>query len=261
MSLTLGGGPLAGRPAGAANYTIESPAHRLLFEPYPRRLRAVVGDRVVLDSTGGALLHETGILPVPYVPLADLDAGALERSQTTTHCPFKGDASYWSLHAGGRVVPDAVWAYEEPLGAAAWLRGYAALAWAKADAWLVEDEPVIGHLRDPYHRVDVLHSSRPVRVSAGGEVVADSGRPKLLYETGLPARVYVPRADVRPGALVPSETRTTCPYKGEARYWHLRAGGARIDDAAWSYDAPLPEAIKAAGDVCFGADGIDVELG
>ncbi len=257
MSLTTGTGPLGGEP-GDTNYTLDAPPHRLLFEPDPRRLRALVGDRVVLDSMRAHLLHETGLLPVAYVPLEDLDAELLQRTQTSTHCPFKGDASYWSLHVGDRVIEDAVWGYEDPLERAPWLRGFAALDRRRADAWLVEDDPVAGHLRDPYHRVDVHRASRTVTVTASGEVVARSTRPMLVFETSLAPRAYLPRADVRPGVLAPSATRTVCPYKGEACYWHVEAGAGSLADAAWSYESPLPEAMRAAGHVSFA--GVEVVL-
>jgi uncharacterized protein (DUF427 family) len=258
MSLSLGTGPLAGDPGGAFNFDLsEAPAHRIFFADYPRRLRAVVGDRVVLDTTGAKLLYETGIPPVPYVPLADFDQALLEGTDHSTHCPFKGDASYWSVRVGADLRENAVWAYEDPLAAATWLRGYGALYWKQASDWFVEEERVLGHLRDPFHRVDVHESSRPVTVTARGRVIARSVRPKLLFETGLPMRVYVPRADVVPGVLAPAEKRTICPYKGEASYWS--ADG--IADAAWSYEAPLPEAIKAQGHLSFDADGIEVDVG
>ena len=254
----MGGGPLAGRTAAGTNYTLDAPKHRIWFEPYPRRLRAVVGDRVVLDTERAHLLHETGILPVAYAPLEDFDAALLERTQTSTHCPFKGDASYWTVRAGERVLEDAVWGYEQPLDRAPWLTGFAALYPDRADAWFVEDERVFGHLRDPYHRVDVHETDRPVRVTLGDTLVAETTRAKLVFETGLPRRVYVPAGDVRPGLLEPSETTSVCPYKGQASYWHL----AGRDDAAWSYESPLPEALKAQGHVCFdAAEGVQVEVG
>jgi uncharacterized protein (DUF427 family) len=259
MSLTQGTGPLGGRPADA-NYAIQSPAHRILFEPDARRLRAFVGDTLVLDTRRAHLLHETGIRPVVYAPLEDYDAALLQRTETTSHCPFKGDASYWSLHVGDDVREDALWAYEQPLEQAPWLRGFAALYPGKVDRWLVEDEPVAGGLRDPYHRVDVHTSSRPVRVTAAGELLAQSARPTLVFETSMPVRAYLPRTDVVAGHLRPSDTTTTDPYMGDAIYWHVHAGGELLRDAAHSYELPRAEAMKIAGLVCFSGEGIDVEL-
>jgi uncharacterized protein (DUF427 family) len=256
MSLTLGTGPLAGAPGGEFNFELDAPAHRIFFADYPRRLRALVGDRVLLDTERAKLLYETGIRPVPYVPLEDFDAALLTRTDHTTHCPFKGDASYWSVGERDNLV----WAYENPMPAAQWLRGYAAVYFDRVDGWLVEDEPVFSHLRDPFHRVDVHGSSRTVVVRAGGREIARTQRPQLLFETGLPRRVYVSRADVAPGVLVPSAKRTRCPYKGEATYWSLSVDGALIEDAAWSYETPLPEAMGVTGHISFDADGVGVEV-
>jgi uncharacterized protein (DUF427 family) len=254
MSLTIGTGPLAGSPGGAFNFSLDgAPKHRIFFADFPRRLRAVAGGRVLFDTEGAKLLYETGIPPVAYIPIADFDHSLLTRTDHSTHCPFKGDASYYSVGD----EQNAVWEYNEPNPEASWLKGYAAPYWSKMDAWFVEEEPVFGHLRDPYHRVDVFETSRPVTVRVGDQVIARSQRPKLLFETGLKTRVYVPRADVAAGALRPSEKRTVCPYKGQATYWSLNG----IADAAWSYDAPLAEAAKIAGHVSFDADGVDVELG
>ncbi len=261
MSLTQGRGPLAGSASTAeTNYTIQAPAHRILFEPDARRLRAFVGETVVLDTTRAHLLHETGIRPVAYVPFEDFDESLMERTETSTHCPFKGDASYWTLRVGDDVREDAVWAYEEPLQDARWLRGFAALAFDRADRWLVEDEPVISRLRDPYHHVDVHVSSRAVRVTAAGEEIAASARPTLLFETSMPVRAYLPRTDVVAGHLQPSNTTSVDPYIGAAIYWHVHAGGKRLEDAAWSYELPRAEAMKIAGLVCFAGDEITVEL-
>jgi uncharacterized protein (DUF427 family) len=259
MSLTRGSGPLGGTPADS-NYTIEAPAHRILFEPDARRLRAFVGDTLVLDTRRAHLLHETGIRPVAYAPLEDFDATLLEKSQTTSHCPFKGDASYWSLRAGDDVREDALWGYEEPIQSAPWLRGYAALYPGRVDRWLVEDEPVAGGLRDPYHRVDVHTSSRPVRVTAAGEPIAQSTHPTLVFETSMPVRAYLPRTDVEAGHLRPSDRTSTDPYMGDAIYWHVHAGGELLRDAAHSYELPRAEAMKIAGLVCFSGEGVEVEL-
>jgi uncharacterized protein (DUF427 family) len=256
MSLTLGTGPLGTRPAGDFNFSLDgAPAHRIYFEPYPRRVRAMIGDQVVLDSVRGRLLYESNHLPTLYVPIEDIDGSLLEPSGTTTYCPFKGDASYRTLRVGDRVVEDAVWLYEDPIPKAAWLEGYASLYWKKADAWFVEDERVFSHLRDPYHRVDVHETSRAVRVTLDGETIAESTRAKLLFETGLAPRVYVPREDVA-AELAESAKRTTCPYKGEATYWNV--GGT--PDAAWSYETPLRESEPIAGHLSFDGESIEVEL-
>jgi uncharacterized protein (DUF427 family) len=257
MSLTLGTGPLAQAPAGAFNFDLDgaAPAHRIYFADFLPRVRAVVAGRTVLDTTRGKLLYETGILPRFYAPIADFDAEALARTDHSTHCPFKGDASYWSLDVNGSSRENAVWAYESPLEQAAWLEGYASLYHEQADEWWVEDERVI-RLRDPFHRIDVLPSSRRVRVSAGGEPIADTDRAVLLFETGLPPVAYVPRADVRV-SIEPADKRTVCPYKGEARYWTV----AGIADAAWSYEYPRPEATGIAGFLAFDPAHVDVQIG
>jgi len=260
MTLTLGSGPLAGNGAGSTNFSLDAPAHRLLFEDYPRRMRALVDGHTVLESTRGKLLHESHMLPVYYLPLEDLDTDSLAESDHTTHCPFKGDASYHHLRVGERTIENAVWHYPQPLEPAAWLEGYCALDTEAVDLWLHEDEPVQGHLRDPYHRVDVLESSRQVTVKAGGQTIAESDRPKLLFETGLEPRPYLLRADVLPGILEPSKKTTFCPYKGEARYWHVRAGDDLIEDAVFGYETPLTEALKVAGHLAFDGEGIEVEM-
>jgi len=259
MSLTRGTGPLGGSPA-RSNYAIQAPAHRILFEADPRRLRAFVGDHAVLDTTRAHLLHETGIAPVAYIPLEDFDSERLERSDRTSHCPFKGDASYWSLRVGDELIEDVVWGYEKPLQDAAWLRGFAAIYPDRVDRWLVEDEQVAGRLTDPYHRVDVHHSSRRVRVSAAGELLAQTDRPVLVFQTSMPVRAYVPRGDVVAGHLAPSGRRATDPYMGDAIYFNVRAGGESFPDAAHSYELPKAEAMKVAGYICFEGEGMTVEL-
>jgi uncharacterized protein (DUF427 family) len=258
MSLTTGHGPLA-RDGAVRNFTIEGPKHAIHFEPHPRRVRAELEGRTVLDTTDGYLLHETGILPVLYVPITDVDQDLLERTDHTTHCPFKGDASYWSVRVGERVAENAVWGYEQPIASASWLIGYVALYWDQMDRWLEEDEEVFGHLRDPYHRVDTRASSRAVeiRLRDGGQVVARDENPLLLFETGLVTRAYLPPAVL---TLEPSSKRTVCPYKGTATYWSLRAGDVLLEDAAWSYEEPLPGMEPIAGLVSVDHEALEVEI-
>ena len=255
MGLTFGGGPLA-RPAGAqTNYRIDGPKHLLNFIDFPRRVRALLGGEVILDTTRGRLLHETGLLPALYVPSEDVTASLLRPSPHHTHCPFKGEAAYWNVQVGDRTVENAVWSYPEPIESATWLRGYQAFYWDAMDAWYDESEQVFGHLRDPYHRVDVRDASMRVRVTRGEEVLAESGRAKVLSETGLPNRYYLPREDVRV-ELRASETSAVCPYKGTSSYW----SAAGLDDIAWSYEDPLAGMREITGRVCFLHDDVSVQI-
>jgi uncharacterized protein (DUF427 family) len=258
MTLTFGRAPLAAKPA-TTNFQIDGPAHRLLFEPHPRRIRAELGGRIVLDTTRASLLYETALLPVIYAPIEDLDASLLERTDHHTTCPFKGEASYWTVRAGDRVAENAVWGYEDPLPGAEWLTGHVALYADRMDRWLEEDEELVqGHVRDPYHRVDVRRSSRPVEVSAGEQTLLHTDAPLLLFETGLPPRAYL-----TPDAfdLVPSEKRTFCPYKGEATYWSLRVGDRVLEDAAWSYETPIDGVTPIAGLVSLHHEELEVRIG
>jgi uncharacterized protein (DUF427 family) len=257
MSLTIGDRPLSSRPRDTVNYRIDGPAHRLLFEPFPRRVRAVFGGATVLDTTSGMLLHESNLRPQLYLPRDDVRGDLLTRTEHRTHCPFKGDASYWSVTVNGQRADNAVWSYLDPLPEASWLRDHVALYWDSMDAWFDEDEEVAGHLRNPYQRVDVRSTSRHVRVMAGDEVIAESRRAVLLSETGLPNRFYLPIDDVRSEALELSGTHTVCPYKGTASYRSLRTASGLIIDAAWYYPEPLDGVQAIRGYLCFAADGIE----
>jgi uncharacterized protein (DUF427 family) len=259
MALTIGGGPLSSRPRDTVNYRIDGPAHRLLFDPFPRRVRAVFGGETVLDTTSGMLLHESNLLPQLYLPRADVREDLLTGTDHHTHCPFKGDASYWSVTVNGRTADKALWSYLDPLPAASWLRDHVALYWNSMDTWFDEDEEVAGHLRDPYHRVDVRSTSRYVQVLAGEEVVAESGRAVVLSETGLPNRYYLPANDVR-GELLDSSTHTVCPYKGTASYRSLSAPSGLITDAAWYYPEPMDGVRAIRGYLCFGTEGIETRV-
>jgi len=138
------------------------------------------------------------------------------------------------------------------------LAGLVLVPFDAADKWLEEDEVMLGHARDPFARLDVRQSSRHVRVEKHGELLAESNRPVLLFETGLPVRYYLPKTDVRLDLLVATDTVTHCPYKGQARYWSVRAGDTLHKDIAWSYPTPLPESQKIAGLISFYNEKVDL---
>jgi uncharacterized protein (DUF427 family) len=228
MALTVGTGPFGRAPAGEFNVAYDAPAHVLYLEDSPRRVRVVVAGETVAQSSRARLLHETGLAPVYYLPEADVRAELLEPSERTTHCPFKGDASYWTIRVGDVRRPDAVWSYPEPLPEAPPLAGYLAFRWDAIDEWWEEAERIGVHPRDPYHRCDAIRSDRHVVVRVGGEVVADSRRPTVLFETGLPPRFYLPLDDVELDRLERTGTETSCPYKGTtSRYYTVDPAGQR----------------------------------
>ena len=212
----------------------------------------------VLDTLRPQLLHETGYLPRYYLPREDVRWELFEPTDHSTHCPFKGDARYWTLRVGDRAAENVVWNYPEPVEGAPDFSELVSFYWDELDHWYEEDEEVFVHPRDPFHRVDVLPTSRHVRVSLDGTELADARRAQVLYETGLPPRWYIPREDVRFNALEPAEdVKTRCPYKGETSgYWS--AGEEKA--IAWTYEDPLPCVAPIAGLVAFFNERVDNEV-
>jgi uncharacterized protein (DUF427 family) len=259
MGLMTGTGPLGLHPAGEFNFEPPPPGQALYLDPSPKRVRVVIADEVVADSRGAMLLHEGGNQPVYYFPPADVRQDLLEPSDTVTHCPKKGDASYHSIRVGERIVADAAWFYPEPIAGAPPIGGLIAFYWNRVDHWLEEEEEVFFHPRDPYHRIDILPSSRRVRVLRKGTLLAESARATVLFETGLPPRWYLPREDIVV-ELRPSDHTTGCPYKGTASYFSVVVDGRVTPDIVWTYPDPRPEAARIAGLLAIYDERVDVEL-
>jgi uncharacterized protein (DUF427 family) len=228
----------------------------LRYEPTEKRVRAMLGDATALDSTRALLVWEPRrVVPTYAVPEADILA-------PVAAAPASDAEAGGLLHPG---IPFAVHtAAGEPVtigervGAGfrlAELDGAIALDFGAFDAWYEEDERIFGHPRDPYSRVDVRQTSRPVRIELDGVVLAETTRARLLYETLISTRFYLPREDVKV-ALEPSDLRTYCPYKGEACYFSF-AGGENL---VWCYEDPLPDAREIAGLVAFWDERVDVYL-
>ena len=189
-----------------------------------KRIRAYLGGELVADTMHPLLVWEHPRYPIYYFPAEDVRLELLqpqhyERSSIET-------------------IPDAV-----------------KLHWDAMDAWFEEDEQVFVHARNPYTRVDILASSRHVGVQVDGATLAESVKPTLLFETGLPVRYYLPKTHVTMELLEPSDTVSHCPYKGDAHYWSRQAGDR---DVAWSYRTPLPESQKIAGLISFYPEKVDV---
>jgi len=231
------------------------------LEPNHRRLRVLVDGVVIADTIHSLYLFETGHPPVYYFPKSDVRFDLLEHTDRSTHCPLKGDAEYWSIVVGDRRIDNAVWSYPTPIEGAPDLSAYVAFYWNKVDNWFEEDEEVYVHARDPYKRIDALRSSRHVEIRINGVTVADTTRPVLLFETGLPTRYYIPKLDVRLDLLRPSTRSTACPYKGTAGYFSVAVPGAAVvEDIAWVYPAPIPEIPTIENHLAFFNEHVDVAV-
>ena len=249
---------MSARPAPGP---MDSPDARLyVIEPSPRRVRVMYAGEVVADSTGVKLLFETGKLPVYYFPSDDVRMDVLSASSRVEADDVKGPTQFFDLGVGGRATGHAAWCSEGNLEHGPELGDLIAFDWHKMDAWFEEDEEVFVHARDPYHRVDVVESSRHVEISIDATVVADSRRPMMLFETGLPTRYYLPKMDVRLELLERSDSHTGCPYKGTADYFSVRTGKRLVEDIVWCYEAPIPEIPKIAGRLCFYDERVDVVI-
>jgi len=250
----------------------------LRYEPTGKRIRAVLGGATAVDSTRAMLVWEPRrIVPSYAVPAGDVqgelapvaaaagDAGAAGvRMPSLSSRPVLDPSVPFTVHtADGQPVDVLAHGQERPGAgfrpADPDLAGYVVLDFRAFEAWYEEDEPNVGHPRDPFHRIDVLASSRHVRLELDGQVLAESSRPALLFETMLPVRYYLPRQDLR-AALSPSDTRTYCAYKGQASYWSATVGDQVIRDIAWTYEQPLHDAVQVRGLIAFFDERIDVTV-
>jgi uncharacterized protein (DUF427 family) len=228
---------------------------RVRVEPSHKRIRAYLGQELVTDTTDPLLVWEVPYYPTYYVPSSDIRAELVPTGEVE-HSPSVGDAEVYDVKLSRATASGAARRY--PASPIEELRDAVRLDWNAMDEWLEEDEPVYVHPRDPYTRVDILASSRHIQVVVNGETIADSHQPRILFETGLPPRFYLPLTDVRLDLLTPSPTETHCPYKGTATYWHLDVNGHHYDDFVWIYRTPLPESQKIAGLAAFYNEKVDL---
>ena len=193
------------------------PVAQLSLEPVTWRVRALApGGRTTADTRAALLVLSDDAPPAYAFPSSDVSGEALPAARRLDGAP-----------------------------------GYVLLAAADAASYLEEDEPLLGHPRSPYHRVDALSGSRHVQATLAGEILAESTRPLALFETDEPTRFYFAQADVRLDLLEPSETITTSPYLGQAVWFSVRIAGVLHPDAAWTYRFPIPQQPRLAGLLAF----------
>jgi uncharacterized protein (DUF427 family) len=236
--------------------------NELRHEPIERRVRAHLDGEAIVDSTRAILVWEPRrICPSYAVPAADIRAELSPAPEANGQAagvlhpgiPFSVHTTAGDpLTVGDRVGAGFRFADVD-------LDGYVELDFRAFDDWYEEEERIFSHPRDPYHRIDVLPSSRSVRIEVDGDVVAETTGARMLFETSVYTRFYIPREDVRL-PLQPSERTSYCPYKGQASYWSLEAGGRLRQDLAWSYEEPRAEVSPITGFVAFWDERVDVYL-
>jgi uncharacterized protein (DUF427 family) len=227
-------------------------------EPTAKRIRVYLGGRLIADSVDVLMVWEKPYAPTYYIPSADVRTEFLTPNGETNRTPSRGDAAVHDVTVDGALaLGAALWYDESPLDAIA---GHIRLDFGEMDAWFEEDEQIYVHPRDPYTRIDVLQSSRHVEVYVSGEKVADTHKPRLLFETGLPTRYYLPKTDVRMDLLTATDLETHCPYKGTANYYTVDVAGESHPNVVWWYKHPIRESAEIAGYVSFYNERVDIRV-
>jgi uncharacterized protein (DUF427 family) len=256
MGLSWQQGPLSPGAIGRFLMPDPLPTRLLYLEPLRRRMRVRFGGDWIADSEHVFLLFEPGRYPVAYFPETDISPGALERSEHTTRHADLGLTSWYTVRVGQQHAPRGAWQHTNLPPYASELKARFAFAWPAMDAFYEEDERIMGHAADSYHRIDIRQSFRNFVVRHGDRIIADTKRPLVLYESGFAPRWYVSRADIDESALTFVEHQTFCPYKGLCSYYDI--GDARL--AAWSYREAYPEVGRISGLVSFEPDIVSARL-
>jgi uncharacterized protein (DUF427 family) len=256
MGLSWQQGPLS--PGAIGRFLVPEPLpKRLLYiEPLRRRMRVRFGGIWIADSEHVLLLFEPGHYPIAYFPETDVSPNILHRTEHTTQHQDLGLTSWYAVRAGERSTPRGAWQHIKLPPYASELQARVAFVWPAMEAFYEEDERILGHAADPYHRIDIRQTSRHLVVRHHDRVVADTKRPVALYESGFAPRWYVARADVDQSALTPVERQTFCPYKGLCSYYDI--GDAHL--AAWSYREAYAGVALISDFVSFEPELVSVQL-
>lgn len=256
MGLSWQQGPLS--PGAIGRFLVPEPLpKRLLYaEPLRRRMRVRFGGKWIAESEKVLLLFEPSRYPVAYFPEADISPDILQRTEHTTRHQDLGLTCWYTVRSGEHSAQRAAWQHIELPAHASELQGRIAFSWPAMDAFYEEDERIVGHATDSYHRIDIRQTSRHLVVAHGGRTIADTTRPMALDESGFAPRWYVPRADVDESALTSVEHQTFCPYKGLCSYYDI--GDARL--GAWCYRQAYPEVGRISDFISFEPDIVSVHL-
>jgi len=224
--------------------------------PVPKRIRVFLSSRLIADSTRTMLLR--GRPPVYYFPREDVKMDFLKKSNHNNQSEKYGKARHWHVDVDEQIAVNAAWSYENPPeGMAGGIADYIAFKWPEMETWMEEEEVVRVHPRDPYSRIDVICSSRYVKLQYEGLSLAETRCPMVLFETGLPARYYIRRSDVNTALLKPSDHQTECPYKGVASHFSLENDEWKLENIAWTYAYPNQEVAGIKDLICFYAEKLE----
>ena len=256
MGLSWQQGPLA--PGAIGRFLVSDPLpERLLYaEPLRRRMRVRFGAEWIADSEDVVLLHEPGRYPVAYFPRADIAVGALSPAGHTSEHQDLGPTAWYAVRHGDRVAPRGAWEHTALPAHGTVLADRIAFAWHAMDGFYEEEERVLGHSSDAYHRIDIRQTARRLTVQADDRRVAETDRALVLFESGFAPRWYIPRADVEADALTEVARQTFCPYKGLCSYFDV----AGVSRAGWAYLEPYREVDRIAAHVSFEPDKLTVTI-
>ena len=257
MGLSWQQGPLS--PGAVGRFLVPEPLpNRLLYaEPLRRRMRVRFGGKWIADSEHVLLLFEPDRYPMAYFPETDVSPDTLQRTEHTSRHPDLGPTCWYAVRVGDKGAPRGAWQHIDLPSYASELKGRIAFAWPAMDAFYEEDERILGHAADSYHRIDIRQASRQLVVRHGDRTVAETKRPVVLFESGFAPRWYVARTDIDESGLTRVEHHQTfCPYKGLCSYYDI--GEARL--AAWSYREAYAEVGRINDLVSFEPDIVSVHL-
>lgn len=244
-----------GQTVKSANGTpkIADTSATIRWEPSQRWVRVQFNGQFVANSKRANLVWPEGYLLTYYFPVEDVRLDWLAPAREGSDGKV-----YYDVRVEEQVAEAAAWSYPDPAPELEPLRGYITFKWNKMDHWFEEEEEVFVHPRDPYHRVDTVPSSRHIKVVVDGVTIAETNRPYLLFETGLPIRYYIPQEDVRMDLLEPTRAMTSCPYKGDASYWSIKIDDKVYRNYVWGYMDPIPESPKISGLLSFFNEKVDI---
>ena len=222
----------------------------LVLEKSAKWIRGTIFNETIISSKNTFILLENGHLPTYYFPKNCVRMNLLSKNDKSTFCPFKGTATYWDYKYENNNIIDFAWSYEEPIDGQKDISGLLAFYWNKLDNWYEEAEEIFSHPRDPYVRLDVIKSSRNIKILLDDKVILSTNRSFILFETNKNPKYFFSINEIE-AELVFSETIFRCPYKGISNYLSIKKNNKTFKDVIMQYTEPRPEVSALKNLACF----------